>query len=373
MIRPVWIEVDLKALEHNFKFIRKIIKNNVKIVATVKQSAYGHGIIPIARKLSRLGVDCFGVASLEEAIFLRDAGFKEPILVLSAVFESYAEYFVKYKVTATVVSLDFARRLDKLAKKIGVVHPVHIYVDTGMGRLGHYYKDSFEFIEKIKNLKNIFLEGIYTHFPVADSDLNFTGSQIKAFNEFINLLKNKAITFKYRHCANSIGMLNYPKAHFNMVRPGLVLYGGMKFKGVGSSVLPILSLKSKVIFIKRFKPGMSASYGRNFVAKKATLIATVSVGYADGYPWSLSNKAKVIIKDAFFPLAGNVCMDHIMVDLGNRRDISVGDDVILIGKSGKLEIMASDLADWAQTIPYEIMSRLSLKIQRDYKPSLLPY
>ncbi len=367
IIRPLWIEIDLGALRKNLKTIRFSLKDNVKIVATIKQAAYGHGLIPVARELSRQGIDFFGVGSIEEAVALRKAGFKSSIIVLSAVLDNFAGSFLQYDVIPAIVDLKFARKLNKEAVKQKKSAPVHVKIDTGMGRLGLYYTQAYGFIKQLKKLSHLSLEGIFTHFPVADSDPEFTNCQIDAFNQFISQLNKEGIFFKFCHCANSIGIMNYPNAHFNMVRPGLILYGINPCAQNHSSLEPVLSLKSKVIFIKNINKGMSVSYGRTYIAKGARTIATVSVGYADGYPWVLSNRSQVIIKDNFYDIAGRVCMDHIMVDLKNTENIKAGQEVILIGKGKDLKITAEDLASWAQTIPYEIVSRLSQKIPRIYK------
>jgi len=197
--------------------------------------------------------------------------------------------------------------------------------------------------------------------------VEFTKHQIDTFNKFIRELEANGIRFKFHHCANSIGIVDYPQSHFNMVRPGLILYGIKPWAQLDLALKPVLSLKSKIIFLKKIKKGMGVSYARTYIAKKPTQIATVAAGYADGYPWALSNRAKVIIKDSFFPLAGRVCMDHIMVDIGSRNDIKAGDEVILIGQKKGLKISAEDLAQWAGTIPYEIVSGLSFGIPRVYK------
>ncbi|UCG35708.1 MAG: alanine racemase [Candidatus Omnitrophota bacterium] len=367
MIRPLWIEVDLGALKSNFQTIRKLVEPKTKIVVTVKQSAYGHGMIPVAQTLAAAGADFFGVGSIEEAIQLRENKIKQPILTLSAVFDKFAEYFIRYNVRPTVVDLSFAARLNKEAAKKKRIVPVHVKVDTGMGRLGLYYSDAYDFIYELAKFKNLYLEGIYTHFPAADTEREFTNSQIDTFNKFIKELEEKGITFKFHHCANSIGIVDYPESHFNMVRPGLILYGIKPSAKINLSFKPVLSLKSKIIFVKQIKKGMGVSYARVYVAKKPTQIATVAAGYADGYPWALSNRAKVTIKDSYFPLAGRVCMDHIMVDIGSRNDIKVGDEVVLIGQKKGLKISAEDLAQWAGTIPYEIVSGLSSHIPRVYK------
>lgn len=367
MFRPLWIEVDLKKLRNNFARIRKCVGPAVKIIATVKQSAYGHGLVPVAKELLKAGADFFGVGSLEEAIVLRQAGFKNPILVLSTVLEQYAAYFVKYKIRPTIVNVEFAQALNKAAARAHVKIPVHCKIDTGMGRLGFYYEDAYQFVAALRRLKNITLEGIFTHLPVADSNCNFTDYQIEIFSDFIKNLAKEGVCFPYQHCANSVGVIKYPHAHFNMVRPGLILYGVKPVFDATMRFEPVLSLKSRVIFVKRIKKGMSVSYGRTYIAPRATTIVTIAVGYADGYPWALSNCAKVIIKGSFFRLVGRVCMDHVMVDVGNRNDISIGDEVTLIGHKDALAISAEDVAAWAKTIPYEIVSRLSLKIPRIYK------
>ncbi len=367
MIRPLWIEVDLKKLRQNYRIIRDHLGQEVKIVATIKQSAYGHGLLPIARELYREGVDCFGVGSIEEAVALREDGFLGSIIVLSSILDKFAKFFVQYDITPTVVDFNFAKALNKEASKKNRIIGVHIKVDTGMGRLGPHYKNAYGFVEKVTRLKNISLEGIFTHFPAADGDIEFTDYQINCFNKFIAELKKRKITFKYHHAANSIGIVNYPKAHFNMVRPGLILYGVKPSAEIHLKVKPILSLKSKIIFKKKIQKGMGVSYGRTYIANGPKNIATVAVGYADGYPWALSNKSKVIINNKFYNIAGRVCMDHIMVDLEGDKDIKPTDEVILLGQSKNKKITAEGLADLAATIPYEIISRLSLKIPRIYR------
>jgi len=367
MIRPLWIEINLKALRHNLAAIVKFVGRNVKIVATIKQSAYGHGLIPVARNLAANGVDFFGVGSIEEAIELREDGFSGAIIILSSVLEKFYDFFLNYNLIPTIVDLGFARNLNRGARARGRPVPVHVKIDTGMGRLGLCYSDAYKFIKELSRFSHLIVNGIYTHFPVADSDPEFTNRQIEAFNTFVSRLKNEGIEARFLHCANSIGIMRYPQAHFNMVRPGLILYGIQPASNIALQLEPVLSLKSKVIFIKRIEKGMSVSYGRTYIAEKARRIATVAVGYADGYPWALSNRSRVIIKNRFFNIAGRVCMDHIMVDVGNTKSIAVADKVTLLGACGNKRITAEELAVRAGTIPYEIISRLSARIPRIYK------
>jgi len=368
MYRPLWIEVNLRALRNNFKRIRRIVGRGVKIMATLKQEAYGHGLIPLAREFSFLGVDFFGLGSLEEAIILREKGFRDPILILSSLETKFAQEFIRYKVIPTVVDLKFAKKLNEEARKRNKIVPIHIKIDTGMGRLGIWHKEAGEFIKKLAEFKNLYLEGLFTHFPSADTDVKFTNNQIKGFNNLVDNLRKECIVFRYLHCANSIGIVNYKNSHFNLVRPGLILYG-INPSSLGIELNPALSLRSKIIFIKRVEKGRSISYGRTFITKFPTTIGTVACGYADGYPWILSNRGKVIIKNKLFKVVGRVCMDHIMVNLGQVSNIKLGQEVILIGKGKNLRITVEDLANWAGTIPYEIVSRLSLKIPRIYKLS----
>lgn len=372
MFRPLWIEIDLEALDNNLAIIRNQIGKDVEILAMIKQAGYGHGLSQIAWRLSKLGVNFFAVGSLEEAIALRKDGFLKRILVASAVLPEYAKEFVDYSITPIIVEDSFAKRLDAYAKEKDFIIPGHIKIDTGMGRLGPNYKDAYEFVLGVNNYKNIQLEGIYSHFPVADSQNDFTQQQIVIFESFIARLKARGIDFKYKHIANSSGIINYPNAHFNMVRPGLILYGIKPKEAISLDFQPVISLKAKIIFIKSVERGKSIGYGRTFIAQEDTRIATIAVGYADGYSWSIGNNSdsniqpKVIIKDSYFPIVGRVCMDHIMVDIGLRQDIEIGQEVILIGRKNSLEITASDLANWAKTIPYEIISQLSWNIPRIY-------
>ena len=367
MYRPLWIEIDLKALRDNFRAIKRRIGNKTGIIATVKQNAYGHGLLQVARELSRMKTDFFGLESIEEAVILRRQNFNEPILILTAILPRFASAFIQYRLTPTIVDINFARALNREAKNKGVIMPGHVKVDTGMGRLGLNCREVFDFVLDLKKLRNIRLEGIYTHFPAADADKAFTKQQIALFAALVEAFKKENIHFKYIHCANSAAIVNFPESYLNLVRPGLILYGIKPAPRAKLAVVPVLSLKTRVIFVKDIAEGATVSYGRTYAAKKKTRIATLAVGYADGYQRILSNRAKVIIKDGLFPVAGRVCMDHTMVDLGGRKDIKAGEEVVLLGKKGKREISAGDLADWAGTIPYEITTCLSSRIPRIYK------
>ncbi len=369
MYRPLWIEVDLDNLNKNLSLMKRLLGKSVRILATVKQNAYGHGIIPVAKGLSDSGVDFFGVGSLEEAISLREAEIKEQVLILSTLLPGVVKTLLAYRVTPTVADLNLARELNKEARKNNRILAVHIKVDTGMGRLGVWHKQAEDFIYTLKNFKNLFLEGISTHFPVADSDAKFTRRQIASFNSLLGRCRNKGVSFRYIHCANSSALIKYKEARFNLVRLGLALYGIKPHKKMSPNLYPVLALKSKVIFLKKVEKGRSISYGRIYITRRPTSIVTIACGYADGYPWNLSGKGKMIIQGRIFKIAGRVCMDHMMADIGNNKGIKVGTEAVLIGKSGNLEITPEYLAKLVNTIPYEIVSRLSSNIPRICKYS----
>ena len=241
IIRPLWIEVDLKALANNFKAIRSYLGSQIKIIATIKQSAYGHGLIPVALQLEKEGADIFGVGSIEEALDLRNSGLRGKIIVLTAVLDDFCDLFLKHNIIPTIVDLGFAKKLNREASKRNSQVAVHVKIDTGMGRLGFYYKDAHSFIKELAKLKNLKLEGLYSHFPVADTVPGFTQYQIEAFDHLIGQLDQEGISFKFHHCANSIGLIRYRGAQFNMVRPGLILYGIKPVPEIALGVKPELA------------------------------------------------------------------------------------------------------------------------------------
>jgi len=364
MYRPLWIEIDLKNIKNNFQAVKK--NTGAEIMATVKQDAYGHGLVNVAQALSSLGVDFFALGSLEEAAVLRDNRIDSRLLVLTSLLPELAERVIDFKVRPAVTDFDFARALDRAARKRNLIVPVHIKIDTGMGRVGIWHQDAEKEVEKIAGLKNLSLEGIFTHFPSADTDVSFTRHQIRVFNRLLSLLETKKIGFVYRHCANSAALARFREAHFNLVRPGLVLYGIHPYPRIDLPLKPVLSLKSKVVFVKTVFKGRSIGYGRTHVAGKNTEIVTIAAGYADGYPWSCAEKARVIIKDKPCKVRGRVCMDHIMAETGSLA-VKKGEPVTLIGSGKKSRITAEDLAFWSGTIPYEIVTGLSSQIPRIYK------
>jgi len=364
--RPTWAEVDLGNLAHNFFEIKKLLSSDIKILVTVKADAYGHGLIPVSRRLISCGVDYLGVASIDEGIRLRQAGINCPVLVLGVILKKDIGPLFRYDLVPTVCSMEFARALNKRAKSLGKRIKVHIKVDTGMGRLGVLQKDAFKLVRDADKLKYVNIEGLFTHFAFADMDKDFTLYQIKIFNSLIKKLNNEGISIPVLHAANSIGVINFKEGHFNMVRPGLVIYGLSPVAKLSLKLKPVLSLKTKIIYYKRVPKGYGISYGHDYITPRQTTIVNLPLGYGDGYPRNLSNRAPVLIRGKVFRVSGKICMDQIMVDVGGTK-VRIGDEVVLIGSQGKNKITAEELAGLSGTIPYEIVCGLGNRIPRLYK------
>ncbi len=365
--RPTWAEVNLDNLKYNFYQLKKLLRPKIKIMVTVKADAYGHGLIPVSRKLESCGVDSLGVASIDEGIKLREINIKLPILILGMILKEDISPVFKYKLTPTVCDKEFALVLNNKAKELGRPINIHIKVDTGMGRIGVLHQDAEKLVRYINKLKFVNIEGIFTHFAFADMNREFTQYQIDLFNRLINKLNKRGIHIPLVHTANSMGVIGYKNSHFNMVRPGLVIYGLYPSRNMRERIdlKPVLSLKTKVIYVKKVPRGHGISYGHEYTTKRNTRIATLPIGYGDGYSRSLSNLAPVLIKGKCFRIAGRICMDQVMVDVGGNR-IKTGDEVVLIGIQGKNKITAEELADLSNTIPYEIVCGLGSRIPRVY-------
>lgn len=363
--RPTWIEIDLEALKHNFYLIRNIVGKKVRILVTVKSNAYGHGIIPVSGELVNCGVDYLGVATIDEGILLRKNGFKVPILVLGNILVDHVEPIIKYNLCQAVSSIDLAYVLNKEAKKQNKIANIHIKIDTGMGRLGILHNDALEFIKKINNFSNLKIEGIFTHFPCADTDKKFTLAQINIFNKIIQDLDRIKIHIPLKHAANSTGLISYKNSHFNLVRPGLIIYGLSPVKDLKLKLKPVMGLYSRIIFIKDLPKGHGISYGHIYKTKRKTSIATLPIGYGDGYMRHFSNQARVLVNTRFCPVIGRVCMDQVMVDV-TMVNVKIGDKVTLIGQENNKKISVEELADLADTIPYEITCSFNNRIPRIY-------
>ena len=364
--RPTWAEVDLKAIEHNYKEIKKRVGKNINIMAVVKASAYGHGMIESSRVLEKLKTAYLGVATLDEALVLRRHNIKLPILILGSVLPEEAKAAIENNTTLTLCNIELLNALKKLSpKKV----KVHIKIDTGMGRIGVWHEKAADFIKNVKKVKNIEIEGIYTHFSIAGRDKLFTQYQIDSFENIIAHLEKENIVIPFKHAANSIACVDLRKSHLNMVRPGIIVYGIYPKRTFPKLIKlkPAFSLKTKIVFVKDTPPGRSISYGRTHITKSNTKVATIPIGYADGYGRILSNKAEVLVRGFRAPLIGKVTMDQAMIDVGHIKGVKVGDEVTLIGKQKREEIRIEKLARLSGTIPYEIVTGITSRVPRIYK------
>jgi len=363
--RPTWAEVNLNNLKYNFYQIKRLLDPKTKMMVVVKADAYGHGLIPVAKKLVSCTADYLGVASIDEGIKLRENNIKLPILVLGLILEKDINPFFRYGLTPTVCDKKLASILDNMACRLRKPINVHVKVDTGMGRIGVLHEDAQKLIKYIHKFKYVNIEGLFTHFAFADMNRNFTQYQINLFSRLINKLKESGINIPLIHAANSMAVIGYENSHFNMVRPGLVIYGLYPKESLRIDLKPVLSLKTKVIYVKKLSRGQGISYGHDYITKRNTRIVTLPIGYGDGYPRNLSNLAPVLIKGKCFRISGRICMDQVMVDIGDTS-AKVGDEVVLIGKQGKNKITVEELANLSNTIPYEIVCGLGSRIPRVY-------
>lgn len=370
--RPlVWSEVDLGALRWNLKAIRSTLnQRKTQILAIVKADAYGHGMKAVAEALWREGVDFFGVANIGEAMDLRRVLPRARILVLGGFHRDQIGFFIRKKITPTVSSLEDFQAIEKAVPRESAPFPVHVKVDTGMGRLGVALKDARDFFSFVKDSKRVFVEGVYTHFSHADfKDKRFTQRQIRLFDKIVMEIKAIGIFPRYFHAANSMGLLRFKKAHLNLVRPGIILYGinPLGPRPLPIAVRPVLSLKTCISFLKEVEKGSHVSYGGTYQAPRNTRIATLPVGYSHGYRVGFSNRSSVLIHGQKCPVVGRVTMDQLLVDVGSLPAVRRWDEVTLIGRDRDLEISAVELADLIDTIPYEIVCSIHSRIPRIYK------
>ena len=363
--RPTAAKIDLEALSHNYSEVTSRIDGR-QVLAVVKAGAYGHGAVPISRHLVQLGAQMLGVALVEEGRELRDAGITAPILVMGPVFPGQAEAVVSLRLTPVLFTLPLAQALSQAAGRSGSAVHVHIKVDTGMGRIGVTPEDALPFITEVAKLPGIEVEGLMTHFADADlRDKHFAAVQMDRFESLLQQLAEQGISVPHRHAANSAAVLEYGRAFLTMVRPGLMLYGYDPLEGgSGADLRPVLSLVTRIALLKRVSAGTPVSYGRTFVTKRKSLIATIPIGYADGYSRALSNRGEAIVRGRRVPVAGRVCMDMTMLDVTDVPDAAEGDEVMLIGAAGGERITAADIAAKTGTIAYEVLCGISGRVPR---------
>lgn len=362
-IRPTHAVVDLSAIQHNLRYIRSLAGNKM-IMAIVKANAYGHGILEVSRECVAAGVEYIGVGFLEEGIFLRQNDVDAPILVMGGILGYQVKKFIQYDLEMTVSSLELAAHIDSQVKKQKA--KVHLKIDTGMERIGVSYKFAVEFVRRVSMMKNIEIVGLYSHFSASDEDdPSFSRMQFERLQDIIAQLGKMGIEIPVKHIANSASLINYPETHLDLVRPGLLVYGILPapHKQVAVPVMPSLTLSSKVVFIKRVPAGTGISYNRKYFTDKDCNIVTVPIGYGDGYSRILTNKGEVLIRGKRYPIVGAVCMDQLMVNLGDDY-AAFGDEVVLIGRMGNETISAWEIAEKMGTIPYEITCMINARVPR---------
>ncbi len=374
----VYAKVNLDAIHANLKSIREYVnhemQHKVKIMAVVKADAYGHGAIPISRELEKLNVDYIAVAIYQEGIQLREEGVKVPILVLGNTHEDAFEDLVRYDLTQTVYSAKLGEKLNRFGERLGEKVRIHVKVDTGMGRLGFRLlgksmDTSVQEIIDLTRCEYLRCEGIFTHFSKADEvDFSYTHMQVELFEHLLNRLKAQGIEFPLVHASNSAGLIDHQCARFNMVRTGIALYGLYPSDTVnhGIRLEPALSIISRIIFLKEVEKDEYISYGGIFKTNRTSKIATVPIGYADGYSRALSNKGRVLIRGQYAPVVGRVCMDQMLVDVTDIEGVTEDDAVILIGESNEQHIYVEELATHMNTINYEVLCSIGKRVPRIY-------
>ncbi|MBI3991245.1 MAG: alanine racemase [Candidatus Omnitrophica bacterium] len=367
-MRPTWAEIDLRAIEYNFRQIRRFVGGRIKILACVKADAYGHGAVRVSRVLGESGADCLGVALVKEAAELRSAGIRLPIHILGCLLPEEIPGALKADVVFTVADMNFCKILSSEAAKRKKVVKVHIKVDTGMGRIGIMPEQAKSFTRELLALRGIEPDGIFTHFPSADEKKSdaFTRRQINTFAKLTDSLNMNNLI---RHTANSAAILNFPEAYFDMVRPGLILYGIYPgfVKRRCLKVKPAFNLKTRIAFLKEVPAGASVSYGRTFRATRRSIIATLPLGYDDGFNRGLSNKAEVIVRGKRAPQAGIICMDQAMIDVTGIKGVKTGDEVVVYGRWGKECISIEEIANRLHTTPHEVVCTVSERVPRVYR------
>ncbi|MBP3359468.1 MAG: alanine racemase [Clostridia bacterium] len=366
-----WAEINLDALSSNYRQIRQHINADAKIMAIVKADAYGHGFLEVARTLEQEGVDAFAVALIEEGLQLRRSGFSQPILILGSIPEEHYAAAVQNGISLTVFSIEAARKISRIASALGKTAKIHIKLDTGMSRIGYVIDENndavIDEILKIAALDSIKLEGVFSHFSTADEyDKSYTYLQFKRFTDICEKLRENGLTDIIRHISNSAAIMMYPEMHLDMVRPGIILYGLYPSDEVDRSVLrltPVMTLKAKITHIKTLPAGRGISYGNEYITDGDTRVATVPIGYADGYVRAIAKCGKILAGGKKVRILGRICMDQCMIDVTNVHNINVGDEVILFSDK---EILADDVARWMGSINYEVVCLVSKRIPRIY-------
>ena len=359
LLGPTWVEISLDAIANNVKNIKELIGKKKELMAVVKGNAYGHDILEVSSVVLNNGATRLAVARLEEGIFLRKAGITVPILILGLTLKQQVELLVLYNITPTVCEYEMIEKLSVSAFKENKIVKVHLKVDTGMGRIGIPPNYVLNFIKKVKVLKNVEIEGIFTHFAVADEkDKTYTEKQFKKFMEVLTLLEKEEIRIPVKHVGNSATLLDLPHMWLDLVRPGISIYGLYPSKEVQKTVrlIPAHTFKTRIVFLKELPEGEYIGYGRTYTTnQRRTVVASLPAGYADGYNRLLSNQGQALVRGRRVSVVGRVCMDQTMIDVTNLSQVEVGDEVVLWGRQGQEEITVEEIADKIKTINYEIV------------------
>lgn len=370
IMRPVWAEINLDTIATNTKNIKKLIGDK-ELIAIVKADCYGHGAVDVVPTLLDNGASRLAVAMLTEAIELRENNINAPIVILGYTPLYLGEELINYDIEQTVYDLDYAKELSKIALSFNKKAKIHIAIDTGMGRIGFLPgDDTVKTINEVYNLEGLEVIGIYSHFSTSDEkDKSYANEQLFKFKKVIADLKALGIEIPLKHISNSGAIIDMPETYLNGVRPGIILYGYYPSKEVSNdnlSVKPALTLKAKVAHVKELHKDMYISYGKTFKTNKKTIVATLPIGYGDGYPRALSENAKVIVNGKFASILGRICMDQCMIDVTDIENVKTGDEVIILGEEGDLKFNADDMAEALGTINYEILCRIKSRIPRVY-------
>lgn len=374
----VYASIDLDAIRHNLESMKKNIAKDTKIIAVIKTDGYGHGAVPIAQEIEDYEyLFGFAVATSDEAIQLRKNGIKKPLLILGYTFEESYEELIENEVRMAVFKYDMAKEISDAAVRLKKNAIIHIKADTGMSRIGIKPDESgADVVKQIATLPNITVEGIFTHFAKADeTDKTATYEQIRKFNEIVALIESRGVKIPIKHCSNSAGIVEIKEANMDVVRAGITLYGLWPSNEVDKTIInlkPVLSLKSKIVYIKEIEAGTSVSYGGTFTAGKITRVATIPVGYGDGYPRSLSNKGYVLIHGKKAPILGRVCMDQFMVDVSDITEAKELDEVTLVGESEGARLTVEEVGGISGRFNYEFVCDLGKRIPRVYIKNGVP-
>ncbi len=365
-VRATWAEVNLSRVRQNLEKICNFV-TPAKVMIVIKANAYGHGLAEVAKYLAA-HVDYLGVAVLEEGIFLRQLGIPTPILVLGGIWGEQVPQYLEYNLAFTASSVERLEQIDAAAAQAKQKAKVHLKIDTGMERIGVHYYNAGTLQEAALKCRHVTVEGICSHFANADAaDLTHARLQLERFNEVLHFYEKHSLPMPVRHMANSAAILQLPESHFDMVRPGILLYGVYPSPEVPRriEVRPALAWKSRVVYFKVVRPRHPVSYGSAWQSDHETRIVTVPVGYGDGYFRSMSNKALVILRGKKYPQVGRICMDQMMVNIESDSAFN-GDEVVLLGEADSQAVTAEDLAEWAGTIPYEILTNINTRVPRIY-------